>query len=133
MGLYTAILAHELKKPAERDAALKRIVSEGEKFLFAGKPRMALIGLARVWADAETSGGNGKIDLVELKRLYDDPGADRENFGYFAGRILQGMGLKDDGKEYLVQCSQSTRHKKTRSLARALLREENASDQPTTK
>ncbi|HEY5316028.1 MAG TPA: tetratricopeptide repeat protein [Pirellulales bacterium] len=123
-GFFAALLADELKKPAERDAALDVIATEGGKYKSDGRQRTALITLAGVWSETLRA-GEQKITLDNLKRvqqLSENAGFDRTNFGYFAGRMLQSLGLAEEGNKYLLLSARSTKDIRTRTLARAQLR-----------
>jgi hypothetical protein len=122
-GLFAAIVANELKKPAECSAALEVIETDGADYESDGRERTALIALAGLW-NATLRAPEKKIDLAALKKMRDEAGFDYSNFCYFAGRILQSQGLAEEGKEYLLVCARSTIDTRARTLARALLREQ---------
>jgi hypothetical protein len=122
-GLHAAILADQLQKPADRDAALELIHTEGAKYLFDGKPRASLISLAQLWADSLHSPDKTPLDLEKLQELHDQSGVDQTNLDYFACRILQSEGRTTEAKRYLELCAKSPREKFTRTLARSFLHE----------
>jgi tetratricopeptide (TPR) repeat protein len=122
-GMFAALLADELKRPADRDAALRLIAATGSKYETNGRQRKSLIALAKLWSETLAT-PNKKLDLAAVKQLREKAGFDRSNFSYFAGRIAQSQGDAEEGKELLVVCAQSTKTIRTSMLARALLREQ---------
>jgi hypothetical protein len=122
-GLHAAVLADQLQKPADRDAALELIHTDGAKYLFDGMPRASLISLAQLWADSLRSPEKTQLDLEKLQELHEQAGVDQTNLDYFACRILQSQGRTTEAKRYLELCAKSPREKFTRTLARAFLHE----------
>jgi tetratricopeptide (TPR) repeat protein len=111
MGLHLALLADQLKDAQKRDAALRRISTEGPKYnrIATGKPRQELIALAALLAKDLAKGGKGEIDLDDADKLRstgDD--AERMNYNYFLAKYLSLHGKTDQAVDYWKQCMTHT-------------------------
>jgi tetratricopeptide (TPR) repeat protein len=104
-GLHVAVLRHDAKDFAGRDAALKVCVERGSELRVNNRQRPELIELARLAQRALAQPG-GKIDAGKLDAgLRNVPAEERANGEYFAARFFRALGQEKEADDYLLRAA----------------------------
>lgn len=132
-ALQLAMVAQQLGKHDQRDAALDHVVKQGEKFLDDGQPRRQLVALASLLqkafaaqsadasADAATSAVSFDRAAAE-ELIVAAKGEDQTLLAYLVGRMLEQSGHRAAAEEYLRRAVAIPARDASRSLAAVLLR-----------
>lgn len=127
--LHLAVVADQLGKREERDAALARVVKSGEKFIADGQPRRELVAFARLLeqafarAEDKAKPSAAPFDRAAVDELLAAASPqDQALLAYLAGRTLDARGDRAAATELFRRAVANSVRDASRSLAAVLLR-----------